>query len=156
VALRTAGLLLAPVATDGQPVTLRVVALAPNQQCWPTGWKPAGSPRTLVPAMYRFTTVEIEDYPLEQALEALAPHAGIPLVVDAHMVARRRIDMAAKVKYPAEKTYIRRALDRILAQGRLAGELRVDEAGRPFYWITQWGPESPRAVPSHPNARPAD
>jgi hypothetical protein len=41
---------------------------------------------------------------------------------------------------------VRRAVDSILSQGRLAGELRVDEAGQPFYWITQFDKDSPRAL----------
>ena len=71
-------------------------------------------------------------------------------------IADRGLDPAkVEVKYPAEKTYIRRAVDRILAQGRLAGELRVDDAGRPFYWVTQYGPLSQRA-PESPSGRTAD
>ena len=51
-----------------------------------------------------------------------------------------------QVKLPRGKTYIRKAVDVILAQGRLGGELRVDEAGTPFYWVTQFTKDSPRAV----------
>jgi hypothetical protein len=50
-----------------------------------------------------------------------------------------------EVKFPNRKTYVRRAFDHVLSQGRLTGEFRVDEAGRPFYWITQLGPHIPKA-----------
>jgi hypothetical protein len=38
-------------------------------------------------------------------------------------------------------------VDRLLSQARLASELRVDEGGNAFFWITQFGPQSPRAEP---------
>jgi hypothetical protein len=145
--LRAAGLAALPEETGDGAIALRVVAVAPDQPAWPVGWKPAVSPKVAAPAMYKFTNVEIENYTLAKALEGMAPHLGLPLVFDERTLARRGVDPAkAVVKFPAEKTYIRRAVDRILAQGRLAGELRVDEAGGPFYWATQYGPESPRAV----------
>ena len=151
--LRAADLAALPEATGDGAMALRVVAVAPDQAAWPVGWKPAASPKVVAPAMYKFTNVEIENYTLAKALEAMAPHLGLPLVFDERTLARRGIDPTKKVvKFPAEKTYIRRAVDRILAQGRLAGELRVDEAGGAFYWATQYGPESPRA-PELPRAR---
>jgi hypothetical protein len=145
-ALRTADVAALPVEAGDGSITLRVVAIAPDQPAWPVGWKPGASPKAVAPAMYKFTNVEIENYSLAKALDAMAPHLGVPLVFDQRTMAARNIDPATSiVKFPAEKTYIRRAVDRILAQGRLAGELRVDEADRPFYWVTQYGPESARA-----------
>ncbi len=144
--LRAANLGLLPEHATGKAVALRVAPLAADEESWPVGWKPQTSPSRVAPAMYKYTTVEIEGYSLAKALEALAPHMGVPLVFDERTLAARHIDPAAvKVKFAAGKTYIRRAVDSILSQARLAGELRVDEAGRPFYWMTQYGQESPHA-----------
>jgi hypothetical protein len=111
------------------------------------GWKPLGSPRQAAPAMYRVTNIEIENFTLAKALEALAPHMDVPMVLDQHTIATREIDpAAAAVRFPRTKTFVRRAVDSILSQSKLAGELRIDEAGQPFYWITQFGPDSPRAT----------
>lgn len=144
--LRAANLALVPRHEREQPVVLDVASLDDPRAAWPVGWKPRGAPRQVAPAMYKVTTVEIAGYPLAKALAALEPHLGVPLVLDALMLAERQIDPArGKVKFPAERTYIRRAVDRLLAQSRLAGELRVDDGGRPFYWVTQYGPRSPRA-----------
>jgi hypothetical protein len=145
--LRAAGLAALPVESGDGSISLRVVSIASDQPAWPVGWKPSESPKVVAAAMYKYTNVEIENYTLARALEAMAPHLGLPLVFDERTLARRGIDPATNVvRFPAEKTYIRRAVDRILSQGRLAGELRVDEAGGPFYWATQHGPESPRAM----------
>lgn len=145
--LRTANLAMVPLDSKTQPLVLQLVRASAPEPTWPIGWKPPGAPKQVAPAMYEFTTIEIDGYSLAQALEALGPHMGVPLVFDQRMLAERKIDPAAvQVKLSAGKTYIRRAVDRILSQGRLAGELRIDDAGRPFYWITQFGKESPRAT----------
>jgi hypothetical protein len=146
-ALRTAGLALLPeLASDGETMLLRVAATAESPLTWPVGWNPERSPRVEAPAMYRVTTVEIEGYSLAAALRALRGPMAVPLVLDQWKLDQRGIDPATiKVKLPRGKTYIRRAVDSILSQGRLAGELRLDDGGRPFYWITQWGKDSVRA-----------
>jgi hypothetical protein len=149
--LRSAGLALVPEQPPGKPFVIRVVRIAPNQFSWPVGWKPDEAPRQIAPTMYRTTTIEISKYTLGQALEALGPHMGIPLVVDDYSISRFNPGFTeAEVKFPKRKTYIRRAVDTVLAQGRVSGELRVDEAGRPFYWITKFGPESPKALGADP------
>lgn len=144
---RSAGLQFAPEVDGARPPALRVTPLDPQREHWPVGWRPLGSPRQVAPAMYRVTNIEIENFTLAKALEALAPHMDAPLVLDQRTLAVRNLDPAtAAVRFPRTKTFVRRAVDSILSQSKLAGELRVDEAGRPFYWITQFGPESPRAT----------
>jgi hypothetical protein len=145
--MRSAGLQFVPEVDGERPLALRVTALSRERECWPVGWKPLESPRQLAPAMYRVTDIEIENFMLDKALEALAPHMDVPLVFDQRTMAAREIDPAtAAVRYPRAKTFVRRAVDSILSQSKLAGELRIDEAGQPFYWITQFGPESARAT----------
>jgi hypothetical protein len=147
LAFRLAGLAMVPAEPRGQPVTLRVVPEGKNVQGWPAGWQPAKVGRVVAPAMYRFTVIEIEGYTLARALAALEPHMTVPLVFDQRVLTARKIDPATvNVKLPKGKIYIRRAVERILSQGRLSGELRVDEADRLFYWITQFGDDSPRAM----------
>jgi hypothetical protein len=41
------------------------------------------------------------------------------------------------VTLPRTKTYYKRVLDRVLAQARLGAQVRIDEAGTPFLWITR-------------------
>jgi hypothetical protein len=151
MALRSAGLALVPEQPSGKPFVVRIVRVAPNQFSWPVGWKSDKAPRQTAPAMYRTTTIEISKYTLEQALEALGPHMGVPLIVDDYSISRFNPDfIKTEVKFPKRKTYIRRAVDAILGQARVSGELRVDEAGQPFYWITKFGPDSPKALGADP------
>jgi len=143
IALRPAELTMLPEQKLGQPLQLRVVKAGAGVRGWPAGWRPAQTARELVPAMYRFTNIEIKGFTLDEALAALGPHMEVPLLFDERVLAVRSIDPAKiDVSFPRGKTYIRRAVDRVLSQARLAGELRVDEAEKPFYWITQFGPDN--------------
>lgn len=145
--LRGAGLQFAPDTLGHEPLTLRVVPLDPAVESWPVGWAPPRGPRLTAPAMYEFRNIEISNFTLAAALDALQPFMKAPIVIDQHVVAARGIDLAkVQVKYPRQKTYVRRAVDFVLSQGRLAGDLREDEAGTPFYWATQFGKDSPRAT----------
>jgi hypothetical protein len=147
MAIRPAELTMIPEQKLGQPLTLRIVKASRERRGWPAGWRPARSARELVPAMYRFTNIEINGFTLDEALTALGPHMEVPLLFDERVLAVRAIDPTKiDVNFPRGKTYIRRAVDRVLSQARLAGELRVDEAEKPFYWITQFGPDNLPAV----------
>lgn len=144
--LRQQRLALMPEKPRGKPLRLSVVPLDFKREVWPVGWKPAAAPRQIVPPMYKFLTIEIDGYTLAEALDALAPRLGVPLWFDQLILTRRNIHPdKISVKLPRGKTYLKRAVDRVLAQAHLAGELRIDEAGHAFYWITQFGKESPRA-----------
>jgi hypothetical protein len=139
IVLRSAGLAMFPEQPRGKPFALHVVHIEPKKEYWPAGWKPEKTGSQVAPAMYRFTTVEINGFTLAQALDALAPHMGVPLVFDERVMAARKIDLAKiEARYPKGKTYVRRAVDHILSAGGLVGELRVDEANKPFYWITHY------------------
>lgn len=146
LALRQADLVLVPQKPVGKPLQVRIEREDPKWQSWPVGWKPEGSPRVLAPQLYEFLTAEIKGYTLDQALSALQPRMGIAVIYDQRTLERREIDPTAiQVKHPATRTYLKKVIDRILSQARLSGELRVDERGKLFYWITQFGKDSPRA-----------
>ncbi len=144
--LRPHRLSLIPRKPRGKPPELAILPSSDQQPSWPVGWKPEQAPRQLAPRMYKFLTIEIDRYTLSQALNSMGPRMGIPLWFDRRILEQRQIDPTQiSVKLPRGKTYLKRALDRVLVQASLAGEIRVDEADHPFYWITQFGRESPRA-----------
>jgi hypothetical protein len=85
-----------------------------------------------------FLNVEIENYTLQETLDAIQPRVNIPFLVDHWKLTKLGIDLnSIPVRIPQTRTFYKRALDRALAQGRLVGRLRVDEAGKPFLWITR-------------------
>ena len=54
-----------------------------------------------------------------------------------NMMVRNRIDpKTVKVTVPAGRTFYKKILDRLLSQVGLTCQLRVDEAEKPFLWVT--------------------
>jgi len=144
--LRQEGLALKPEKLRGEPMRVRVIRYDRAIETWPVGWKSEASPRQLAPKMFEFLNLEISGYSLTRALDALAPRLGVPVIMDAWILKRREIKPnEVQVQLKRGKTYLKKAVDRILNQARLEGEMRVDELGQPFYWVTRFGEESLRA-----------
>jgi hypothetical protein len=136
--LRPAGLELRPTKPRGKEVELQIVVADPEAESWPVGWKLKKSPHETVPAMFQSINVEVDGYTLAEAIDAIAPRIKLPIRWDHATLAKNEIDPATiEVKLPRTRTYYKRILDLLLSQGRLKGELRVDEAGKVFYWVSR-------------------
>ncbi len=135
--LRPLGLALVPRKADGGQLAVQIVRADQVPESWPVGWPPEKKTVELVPKLLELLEVEIRDTPLSEAVDAIRGRLEVPLLVDHNALAKHRIDMAQiKVTYPLRRTSYKRILDSVLTQGRLRGELRVDDAGRPFLWIS--------------------
>ena len=131
------GLILQPHKPRGAPVELAVARAESGRDAWPVGWPPEKQPQRVAPSLFESTTVEIQAETLAAALKAVEPRLLIPLLMDHQALARQQIEPAhIRVSFPVQRTFYKNVLDRILFQARLKGELRVDEAGKPFFWIT--------------------
>lgn len=146
IVLREADFVLRPEKPRGEAPQLVIERAEPKSEAWPVGWKIEGSPRKVAPKMFEFLTVEIDGYTLDQALNALEPRMDVPLILDRRTLLRREIDpKKVKVKLLPTKSYLKSSIDKLLSQARLTSELRVDERGKAFCWVTQYGKDSPRA-----------
>lgn len=138
VLLGNCGLALRPEKPRGQNPRLQIVRAQQDLEVWPVGWKPQERPRELAPVLFEFLNVEISGYSLAEALAAVGPRLGMPLLIDRSTLERHNIDPTQiKIELPHTRTYYKRVLDRILSQARLKGELKADEAGNVFYWVTR-------------------
>jgi hypothetical protein len=152
MALRSARLAMRPESVRGQPVAYRISPLSSEQlaqstlgnttdieiQSWPIGWQPQGPPGQVAPSLSEFLNAEIDGYTLEETLAAIGPRVKIPIYLDHAALAAHGIDPAKiQVKLARTRTFYKRVLDRVLAQARLGSEVRIDEAGKPFLWITR-------------------
>lgn len=159
--LRRDGLVMRPEKSRGQPVVYRVATggmLAPatsgrlvsptadrpgkpNDKTlpdWPIGWEPPRPAASLVPALFEQINAEIDGYTLQETLEAIGPRLKIPIYLDHAALAAHGIEPAkVPVRMPRTRAVYKRIIDRILAQARLGSQVRVDEAGTPFLWITR-------------------
>ena len=139
VALRPQGLVLVPLSTGGQAADVRVTVrnVRDADAHWPVGWPRQQRPNDLAPKLYEFLEVEINDVPLSEAITAIQTRLQLPLLFDQNGMARQDIDPnTARVSFPARRTFYKKMLSNLLFQAKLKSELRVDEAGQPFLWIS--------------------
>jgi hypothetical protein len=136
--LRPARLAVRPTKPRGSEVELRIVAADEEGETWPVGWKLEKPSRSNVPTLFASINVEVEGYTLAEAIDAIAPRIKLPIRWDHATLTANEIDPTkVDVELPRTRTYYKRIIDRLLSQGRLRGELRVDEAGTVFYWVTR-------------------
>ena len=70
-------------------------------------------------------------------LEVLGKQLGVPILVDHNALARHDIDPEkAVVAHPQMRTNFSMALRKMLFKAGLKFEIRVDEAEKPFLWIS--------------------
>lgn len=132
---RPIGLVMFP-EKSGSEIRLRIASSTSPKEQWPIGWPPKGNPSETLPDLFKFLNVEIEKTSLSEVLTAISSRVKAPLLLDHNALAREEIDINTKVSFPKANTYYARALDRMLFQAKLKQELRVDEANKPFLWIT--------------------
>jgi hypothetical protein len=133
--LRPLGLVLVPERAGGE-VKLRIADSRAAREHWPVGWPPPKTPGQTLPELFKYLNVEIASVPASEAIEAIAGRVKVPVLIDQNSLARADLDLDVKVDHPRTNTFYARALDRILIPSGLKWELRVDEASKPFLWIT--------------------
>ncbi len=135
--VRSAGLAVEPTRSRQGDVVLAVRAADPAREAWPVGFEPEDKAEKLVPDIYEFLTVEIEDTAATDLLASLSDRLKLPMLFDHYALARQGIDLSTvQINLPEKRLTYSMVLGKSLAQARLKYELRVDEANRPFAWIT--------------------
>lgn len=139
ILIKRDGLVLVPTKERGEQVSLRVArARDIDGETWPVGWKSDRRTSELAPAMMEQLNAEVDGFKLAEAMESIAPRIGVPIYWDHATLRSEDIDPATvDVKLERQRTRLGRVIDRLLFQARLRGELKVDEAGTVFYWISR-------------------
>jgi hypothetical protein len=136
-AIRPLGLVLVPHAVAEDDVRLVITDVRKAPESWPIGWPKEKNEKELAPKLYEFFTFEAPGNPLQEAIGALQPKLELPFLYDHNGMARQKIDLAkTTIKFPESRSYYKKVLDRILFEAKMKCELRVDEAGAPFLWIS--------------------
>jgi hypothetical protein len=150
--LRNYGLVLRPVKTRGRPVAFSIgpadgtdvsqstLGLSDDLKMrdWPIGWRPDRLGSEIAPALFEPRNAEIEGYALDETLAAIQSRVSIPFYLDRAALRAKKINPAdIQVRLARTRSSYMRVLDRVLAQAGLHCQLRVDEAGTPFLWITR-------------------
>ena len=137
--LRPYGLVAVPEVEDESSEFPRLVVydVRDAEQTWPVGWPRDTQPHKLVPKLHEFLEVEIDEVPIADVLHSIQGRLEIPFLHDHNGMARKQIDPATTlVSYPAKKTFYSKMIKNVLFQAKLKYEMRVDEAGHPFLWIS--------------------
>lgn len=136
-AMQQRGLVVIPRKPRGKPVELQIISAKRGQESWPVGYRVKGAPRSLAPDLMQAITVEIDGFTMQEAIDAITPRLKLPIFWDTEAIGVMESIMATDVKLPRARLSYKRILEKLLFQVRLKGELRSDEAGTPFYWITK-------------------
>jgi len=140
MAPRAAGgqIVYAVVKSEGKPVdsNIATVSLA-TLKTWPIGWTTDKSDQAAVPELYVFRNVNVQNVSAATALEAIGKRVKVPVLLDRKALAKHNIDPGkVSVSFPNKRTFYASALRKMLFQARLKFEVRYDDAGAPFLWVT--------------------
>jgi len=147
--LRPAGYSMAPRAAGGQ-IAYKVVKAQGKPadsnidevsiatfKTWPIGWTSDKSDHDAVPSLYELRNVNVQNVSAATALGAIGKRLKIPVLLDRKALAKHNIDPGkVSVSFPNKRTTYSLALRKMLFQARLKFEVRYDDAGSPFLWVT--------------------
>ena len=126
------------VKSNGKPIDSNIAdASLATLKAWPIGWISQKSNQDAVPALYEFRNINVQNVSAATALDAIGRRLKIPVLYDRKALAQHKIDPGkAMVSLPNSKTFYASALRRMLFQARLKFDVRFDDAGAPFLWVT--------------------
>jgi hypothetical protein len=152
IVLRNCNLVFRPEESRGRPVAYRVVPLnhdtlaqstlghtnAKDIQYWPIGWELDLAPGAIAPSLMESLNAEVAGYTMDEAIDAVRPRVKAPILFDRAALKAHNIDPSKiQVKLARTRTSYKRLIDRVVSQARLGSDIRVDEAGTAFVWITR-------------------
>ena len=124
--------------TTSAPESMASMRARPDlAEIWPIGWPPKKRRVDILPVLFEFLNVDIQNYAAADAVSAIGKRLKTPVLYDHNALARHGIDPAkVRVTLPRSRTTYSLALRNLLFQARLQFEVRLDEAGTPLLWIT--------------------
>lgn len=138
--LRPAGLALVPRELNGRLI-YSIETGQKNVKPWPIGTKVDKLEAEVLPDILKKIPANMRAVPLRDAVDSISERIDVPMLYDLNAMARYGIDLdTAKVTVSAEKITYLSLLNRVLRMHKLKAELRMDENGEPFFWVTTTRP----------------
>lgn len=135
--LRREGWVFVPRLTAERKVEYYVTRSNLATDVWPIGWPPEKPLAEIVPEMFTLRNVEISDTPASQLMQVVAERLKLPMLFDEQALVARKLDPSkAMVKIPLAKLGYEAVLNHTMFQAGLKHEVRLDDAGKPFLWVT--------------------
>lgn len=135
--LNNFGLGFRPQRTPSGGLELVIDPLKSADEFWHVGWEPQERPIDTSPKLFEMVPVQLDDVRLVEVLDTVSAHTGLPIRYDDYRLAVYDIDLEnLRVSYPARRTAWFIVLRGLTNPVKLSHELRIDEQGRPFIWIS--------------------
>ena len=135
--LNNFGLGFRPQRTPSGSLELVIDPLKEGRELWHVGWEPKERPVDTSPKLFEMVPVQLENVRLVEVLDTVSAHTGLPIRYDDYRLAVYDIDLEnLRVSYPARRTAWFIVLRGLTNPVKLSHELRIDEQGRPFIWIS--------------------
>jgi hypothetical protein len=133
--LRPSGFCMLP-QVSGETLSYTVKKADLDHEIWPIGW-PAEAAQKVLPALYEFHNVNVAGVTASKLLEVVGKQINAVVLFDHNALARHGIEPdKATVSHPQQRTTYSVALRKMLGKIGLKFEVRVDEAGKPFLWVS--------------------
>lgn len=139
--LRQMGLAFEPNRPQGQNIKLLVRRIEGDAKQWPVGWPISGSRKKIAPKLFVKISAQVQDAEILKLLGDIEQRIEIPFFYDRSKISANGIDLeTTKVSFskPGKKSSYDMLIDKVLNQckPKLKSELRIDEVGKVFLWIT--------------------
>ncbi|MBW3542383.1 MAG: hypothetical protein KY476_19120, partial [Planctomycetes bacterium] len=121
---------------DGS-LELLIEPLKKTADVWPVGWEPKHSLPQTAPGLFELLPVELDGLKLTDVLSAVEAKTDVAIRIDHYAIETWKIDLEnITVSYPPRKTSWSLLLRGVTNPHKLTREIKIDERGRPFVWIT--------------------
>ncbi len=143
ILLRQHELVFHPQSKQGSGVVLKVVRKEDAKEFWPPGWPMEEAPVNAFPKLFQRIPLQVNQTPLASVLTAIERRLELPFLVDPGATKDKddnAVDLSTTmVSYNKAKTSYSLALSKLLLQAkpRLRHEIRQDENGTRFLWVTR-------------------
>lgn len=139
--LHSIGLVMAPEKPQGEDLQIGIVKASDAEHSWPIGTPPANAPGRAFPKLFTKLNVTIDDQPVATVVNAVQKRLEVPILQDGPALAKQGLDLTRdRVTLPEQRSYYHSILRDSLRQAGMKYELRVDDRGQPFLWITTRAP----------------
>lgn len=108
-----------------------------SSNLWPIGWKPEQSFSEILPAYFRAIPLDVEEVEVSSLVGAISDKLGVSDFSSAHELTAKGLDVNT-LKYTRKNDRISpaRLLTAVGDKLELGFDVRVDEAGKMFLWVT--------------------
>lgn len=134
-ALRPLELVIVPRSVGGRVELF--VTKDTVKESWPVGWKSKIKPDELIPKYFESLPIDIEKTPIEDVTTAIEQRLETPIRYDRALLGVLEMHPESTlVSYTSDRAMYVRILKIGLFRAGMKHEIRVDERGKPFLWVS--------------------